>query len=348
MEKVFFTKTITPEKITEIITAAQIQDIVKKNDLCAVKTHFGEKGNTGYIKPELIKPVVEKIKKLGALPFLTDANTIYVGQRADSVRHMLTAYEHNFDYKNIKCPVIIADGLLGNSYVDVEVNLKHSKVVQIANAIHYSNSIVCVTHVKGHMAFGLAGSIKNIGMGCAARPGKYKLHCTVKPLVNSEKCTGCGICVKDCPGNALTLKDKNQKIEFNKDKCIGCGECVASCSQHVFRLYWNEEAVILCEKTAEFCLGVLKNKKAIFVNIINNVTKNCDCIGKSEKPEIADIGIVVSTDIVAADQASADLLNKAFGSDFYKHIWPGLDWQAQLVYAEKIGLGSRKYELVEL
>ena len=348
MEKVYFTKAITPESVLEIINKAKIQDVVSKNDLCAIKTHFGEKNNKGYIKPELIKPIIKKIKQLGAHPFITDANTIYVGERSASVRHMMMAYEHKFNPESVKCPVIIADGLVGNSYENVEVNLKHFKKVEIAEAIYNAGSIVCVTHVKGHLAFGMGGAIKNIGMGCAARTGKFKLHSTVEPKVNADKCTSCGICVKNCPGGALTLTSKTAKISFDPKKCIGCGECVVSCKWRVFDLQWNEAAVNLCEKTVEYAAGALKNKKALYVNIVNYVTKNCDCMSTNETPLIDNVGIFASTDIVAVDQASVDAANKHYGSDVFKHLWPKLDYEVQLDYAEKLGLGSRKYELEEI
>ncbi|OGS21769.1 MAG: hypothetical protein A2252_06475 [Elusimicrobia bacterium RIFOXYA2_FULL_39_19] len=348
MSNVYFTAKITPESVKELIDKAGIEKSIKEHDLCAVKMHFGEKNNTGYVKPELVKPVTKRLKQLGAHAFLTDANTIYTGQRSNAVNHLMLAYEHKFNPESMKCPVIIADGPAGNSYASVEVNLKHFKKTEIAHAVFSAHSLVCITHVKGHMGFGLGGAIKNIGMGCAARTGKFKLHSTVVPVVDTNTCVSCGRCIKNCPAGALTLKDKHSKIVMDTNKCIGCGECVAACNKNVFELQWNEETVNLQEKTVEYCSGALKDKRSFYISFLNRITKNCDCMGKDEPNLLDDIGIIASDDIVAIDQSSADLTNKAYGSDLFRHIWPSIDYTIQLSYAEKIGLGSRKYYLINI
>ncbi|MDO8734717.1 MAG: DUF362 domain-containing protein [Elusimicrobiota bacterium] len=127
MSKVYFTKTFSKDTVINLAEKSGINLLISKNELVAIKIHFGEKGNLGYIKPEYVKPIVEIVKSLGGKPFLTDANTIYKGSRANAVDHLNIAIEHGFGICG--CPIIIADGLRGNSYMEVDVNLKHFKSV---------------------------------------------------------------------------------------------------------------------------------------------------------------------------------------------------------------------------
>ena len=275
-------------------------NIVKEHTFAAIKIHFGEEGNTGFIRPEYVKPVADTIAARGSYPFMTDANTIYIGQRADAVHHALVADKHGFNVANCGCPVIIADGLRGNSGVTVDVNLKHFKNVIIANAVHYSDAVMLMSHFKGHEITGFGGAVKNAGMGCATRAGKYAMHDKLYPSAAVSKCEGCGSCVKWCPQGALTLKAK--KINLDQAKCVGCGECILSCRFGVFHIPWDEKAASAQEKIAEYAYGTLKNKPHFCVNFVNFITKFCDCYPTKEKPLMEDIGIFAGEDPVAVDQ----------------------------------------------
>jgi hypothetical protein len=203
-------------------------NFIKENSFVALKIHFGEIGNTAYLKPENVKPLIDKVRSFKALPFLTDANTLYKGTRSDAVNHLLTAYKHGYDFKDIGVPVIIADGLTGKESIQVAVNLKHFKEVKIAASAYHADSLIVLTHFKGHELTGFGGSLKNVGMGLGSRAGKQMMHADVRPEVNKEKCTACGCCVKWCPTSAIKMADK--KAEIDTSKCIGCGECIASCN----------------------------------------------------------------------------------------------------------------------
>ncbi|MFH1541261.1 MAG: DUF362 domain-containing protein [Elusimicrobiota bacterium] len=351
MSNVYFSKIFSKDTIVKLAEKSGINSLISKNDFVAIKIHFGEKENLGYIKPEYVKPVVEIIKSLGGKPFLTDANTIYKGSRANAVDHLNTAISHGFG--QCGCPIIIADGLRGNSYVEVDVNLKHFKKVKIARDIYYADKFIFLTHFKGHEISGFGGAIKNVGMGCGARSGKYEMHNAIKPNTISEKCIGCSDCIKWCPSNALQLS--NKKIIINKGICVGCGECMLSCEQYAIKIPWDESTKNAQEKIVEYAVGILKNlhnsetgKKAIYINFLNYITKFCDCYQTKENPLIEDVGILASCDPVAIDTASVKLINKKFGSDLFKKIFPEIDWSVQLEYAEKLGLGEKKYQLVEI
>ncbi len=347
MNKVFYAKKITPESVAKVFDVVGAETVVKENHLTAIKIHFGEEGNLGYIKPHFVKPVSEKIKSFGAKPFLTDANTIYIGSRSNAIDHTTVALRHGFTVENTGAPVIISDGLRGNAGVEVEVNLKHFKNVSVSNAVHYADSIVFMTHFKGHEITGFGGALKNMGMGCATREGKYRQHNSVAPKLNIDNCCGCGVCVRWCPSGALNLKS-DRYISFSEDKCVGCGECILSCPSEVFKIPWNNATSDVQEKMVEYAVGAVRNKGCVYINFLNFITKHCDCWETREKPYFDELGVMASLDPVAIDAASLDMVNIAHGGDFFRYIFPSIDWNVQLDYAREIGLGARKYELVAI
>ncbi|MFQ3675159.1 MAG: DUF362 domain-containing protein [Endomicrobiia bacterium] len=155
MQKIYFVKTVSKESLEKLLSHIDFS-FVEKKDFVALKTHFGEEGNTEYIKPDLFKPLIKKLLSLKCKPFFTDTNTIYSGKRDNAIDHLRLAQQHNFGIEKTGIPLIIADGLKGNDYVEVEINKKYFKKVKVASYIYYSNSLICLTHFKGHMMFGLS------------------------------------------------------------------------------------------------------------------------------------------------------------------------------------------------
>jgi len=351
-----------PQKLGRLVKKAGIKKILSKEDLTAVKIHFGEQGNTSFIRPVYIRQIIQTIRETKATPFLTDANTLYVGSRSNALSHIKTAVENGFSYSSMDgAPVIIADGLLGKSETRVQVDLKHCSSVYIGSEIIQADGLVSVAHFKGHELAGFGGTLKNLGMGCASRRGKLDQHSNVSPRIKRKTCIGCGQCAEHCPGQAITLKEK--KAYINKALCIGCGECIVRCPTKSININWNQTVPVFLEKMMEYTLGVLKNKqnKALFINFITDIAPKCDCLPYSESPIVSDIGVVVSTDPVAIDQASADLVNNQRalpgsvltcnfdpGQDKFKGLYPSVDWEHQLDYAKKIGLGTREYTLKKI
>ncbi len=169
--EVFFLPWNEKDMFSEWIKHIGAVNHISEHQYAALKLHFGEAGNTGFIKPEFVRQIVKIIKTRKAWPFLTDASTIYVGERSDAVHHTVVAANHGFTLGKCSCPIIIADGLRGNAEVEVEVNLKHFKEVSIANAVYYADALIFLSHFKGHEICGFGGAIKNIGMSCSTRTG---------------------------------------------------------------------------------------------------------------------------------------------------------------------------------
>ncbi|MDD2714339.1 MAG: DUF362 domain-containing protein [Candidatus Wallbacteria bacterium] len=317
-------------------------------DFIAVKIHFGEKGNQGHIKAETAGVLCRHLKKK-ARPFLTDTNTLYRGERDNAWNHLMIASEHGFSIENCGVPVIISDGLRGQSQVEVEVKgeAQFVKKTFIASDISLCDGIVGLSHMTGHLLTGFGSTIKNLGMGCAGRGGKLNQHSDVKPAVKKETCVKCGQCLKWCPANAISLSDK---AVIDKNKCYGCGECFAVCPVGAIKHSWQQSSDGLQKRMAEHALAALTGReaKSSYFNFLTHFTKDCDCMGGSEEPLIKDIGILFSTDPVAVDRAAFDLVEAQEGSGFIKKLWPENDSCIQMQHAEKLGLGTQEYELVKV
>lgn len=352
-------------KLMRLFDAVGASDIIADGDLTAVKIHFGERGGDGFIRPIFVRPIVDKIKEAGGKPFLTDTNTLYSGSRKNSVDHLNTAYEHGFTPLVTGAPILIADGIKSDNFGEVELGLKHFKFARIASDIVNADAMVVMSHFKGHEMAGFGGSIKNIAMGCAPAIGKRDQHST-RPKVGNEKCIGCEACIKVCPESAI--ENIEGKAFIHKEKCIGCGECITVCPVQAIALdQWGSEARDFIEKMAEYAYGAVKGKKGktVYFNFLMDITPDCDCVPWSDAPIVPDIGILASTDPVAIDKASLDLVNRESalkhsmlhdrtgddcecGEDHFKAMRNGTYGELQISYGESIGLGSSDYELIKL
>jgi len=349
------------DKVAMLLTKLNIKDKLISGQLVAIKIHFGEKGNLSYIRPNFARVVVDELKKLGTKPFLTDCNTLYRGTRSDSVNHIITAIENGFDYAVTNAPIIIGDGLTGNFAEKIEVNLENFKKVSIGGEIARADAMIVMSHFKGHELTGFGGALKNLGMGCASREGKLAQHSNIAPSVKKKNCVGCGLCVKWCSHGAITMV--GDKAEIMEKSCVGCAECILVCPKGAIIINWNEQVPVLQKKMVEYAYGAIKNKqeRVFFINFLTQISPACDCYGHNDYPITNDVGILASTDPVAIDKASMDLVNAQEGNtnsslksgheengDKFRGVYPEIDWEPQLIYAEKIGLGTRNYNLISI
>jgi len=348
-------------KIGRLMREAGLPGLLAPGDLVAVKVHFGEKGNHTFVRPIFVRRVVDEIKECGALPFLTDSSTLYPGERKEAVSALACAIENGFAFSVVGAPLIMSDGLRGHTAVDVPIDGELLQTVSIGAEIVEAHALVAVSHFKCHELTGFGGTLKNLGMGCASRTGKMQQHSTVGPKVAQRFCNGCTACLKSCAHAAISIIEG--KAEIDPALCVGCSRCITACLQKAINIQWNESASLVMKKMAEYAKGAVagKEQKTLYLNFITQVSPACDCYGHADAPIVNDIGICASTDPVALDQACADLVNNARGNqdtalasghepggDKFRGVHPEIDWEVQLEHGEKIGLGSRVYELVRL
>ena len=364
--KVFFTDMRTKpgnnmlDKLGHVIEKAGIGKMDLKDKMVALKIHFGEPGNLSYIRPNYVAHIVDRVKKMGGKPFLTDCNTLYYGRRANAVDHLEAAMENGFNRIAVGCDVIIADGLTGADAREIEINQKLVEKAKIGTAIADADVFISINHFKGHEQTGFGGAMKNIGMGCGSRKGKLEMHSASKPKMDQENCVSCGMCIKNCPEKAISYNE-HRKAQIDYEKCIGCGQCVASCHYGAAYAVYDQAAEILNEKIAEYTLAVLKGKQHFHINFMMNISPDCDCWGCNDQAIVPDVGIAASTDPIALDRACVDLVNAApeiekskigdngqlqAGEDKFVHVHPDVHWKDGLLHAEEIGVGSQKYELI--
>jgi uncharacterized protein len=352
-QQVFFIEMMDKEddnavcnKLKNAILKNNLFSFINPKDMVAIKTHFGEEKTTGFVRPNYFKMMGDLIKQRQGLPFLTETQTLYRGRRTNAVQHMELAYEQGFTFDATGLPIIMADGLLGDETIEIDVPGKIYKQVAIASLIVKAQALLLVSHFTGHMLSGFGAALKNLAMGCTSRKGKLIQHSTAQPEIKKKVCTACGECLKWCPVDAISWQDGKAYIE--SQTCIGCGECLAVCRFDAVNYNWSETYVNIQQKIVEHAMGVCETKKekAIYINFLNRISKDCDCMGPT-KIIMPDIGILISTDPVALDAASLDLVEERSGKKL-TDMSHNIPHRVQIEYAHEIGFGNPNYELIEL
>ncbi|SCY21278.1 DUF362 domain-containing protein [Alkaliphilus peptidifermentans] len=298
-----------------------------------IKVHFGEKGNTTFIPAVCYEEIINYLKENEVSPCYIETNVLYRGARTTSTSHIQTARSHGFT----QIPIIIADGEMGTEYNEIEINKEYINSCKIGKGFESFNQYIVMSHFKGHIEAGFGGALKQLSMGFASRGGKLAQHSGISPNVTAEKCIGCDLCVEKCDFDAIYRTDT---AVIDDSKCIGCAGCIAVCPKGAIRNTWGGSNFL--EKLSEYAYGASKNKDIIYITFVHNITKDCDCMGKPMKPIADNIGILASKDPVALDTACLDLVQSNSGEKLFEK------GRVSLYHAEKIGLGTMKYQLVEI
>lgn len=350
------------QKLTRLMKTAGMGDIDFQDKFVAIKLHFGEPGNLAFLRPNWARTVADFVKERGGKPFLTDCNTLYVGGRKNALDHMDSAMLNGFNPMTTGCQIIIADGLKGSDEVEVPVvGGEYVKNAKIGRAVMDADVFISLTHFKGHEEAGFGGCLKNIGMGCGSRAGKMEQHNAGKPHVAQKHCIGCGQCRKICAHGAPIIE--NGKAHIDHDRCVGCGRCIAVCPKDAVRIDWDETTTNLNCKIAEYTKAVVDGRPCFHISLVIDVSPNCDCRPENDMAIVPNVGMFASFDPVALDMACVDAVNaqtplrgsaaddahaKAHVHDHFQRLHPDTNWRSCLEHGEKIGIGTREYELIKI
>jgi len=329
LSKVYLTKDISGEGVLEIFQKIN----TNINGKIAIKVHFGEDGNINYLKPELIRKLATELNAT-----LVETNVLYRGKRRFTEDHLNLAREHGFGFAPL-------DILNSEGEKELAVNLKHFKTISVGSHLDNYDHLIIFSHFKGHAMAGFGGAIKNVAMGLASIPGKMAMHASNIPLFNTNRCTSCKLCLNVCTVDAITL----DPLVIDTDKCIGCGKCIGTCPTGAIQVPWgstpNNE---FNERMVDYVKGISDNYHMVYINVLANISKDCDCDAYAQEPFMEDIGILASTDIVAIEKASLDLINKQHKCEDTFLKVNSTSGNGQIEYAKKLGLGNVEYQLIEL
>jgi uncharacterized Fe-S center protein len=303
-------------------------NIFDQGDSVAVKLHMGEPGNLYFIKPDFTRMICELLRKAGCEPFVFDTPVIYSSPRNSPGGYLRSAAANGYDEQTIGAPVVVS-----NRSVEAEGTLM---TYHIASAPLEADGVLLLTHFKGHIACGVGGAVKNIGMGCMAKETKGEIHTGGEPRYESG-CVQCGICVENCPTSNITLE--NDRPVFGRTWCSGCSNCAIVCPEECItpRVALFDE--LLAEAAA---LAHTRFEKFYAVNVLKNISKLCDCIADSGPIIVEDIGYVCGDDMITVDVASLEAIRKLTGKDdiFAEHNLRG-SWEHIRAAARFLGREAR-------
>jgi len=368
----------TAIKGAQILDRSGWLDTLRPGDIVAVKTHMGEAYNVGYLRPVIVRTLVDVLRERGCRPFVTDTTTMPYHpwiSRTLAMDHLETANRNGFNHASMGCPVVIADGWLGTDDVLVDLQGRGSYLNKqfVARAVADADALLSIAHFKGHPAGGYGGALKNIGVGCASKRGKMNLHGALagdKPVIDASRCPGrkCSwwqTCEDCCPEGAVKVTEKG--LEVDLEACVYCFACANLCVNMagIGAIQRFDFLPALGRRIADSALATMMTKdpgRTFFMNFAIDITPTCDCYGWADTPFVNGIGVLASYDPVAADKACIDLMNQSPGlinseaEDFDAlapgskklNLIKGKDVEHQVYGGLENGLGTTDYAIEEV
>ncbi|MBI5101707.1 MAG: DUF362 domain-containing protein [Nitrospirae bacterium] len=352
-----------PGKLDALLKKVGLMGYFSPDEWVAVKTHFGSEGAHRTVRPIFLRKVVDALKRIGAKPFVTDT------VRIRGLDYLEVANQNGINHLSVGAPVVLADGLYGKDSIMVKAGEILGEIA-VASLIHDVPAMVVCSHVKGHINAGYAGALKNLAMGgvssahrsCGWKCGRGAMHTIGEGELrwDADKCGLCYQCRDICPLDAITFRD--DQLSWDGNICWRCGRCERVCQSDALSMPGDDRRFMSSlAEAAKAVIGTFEADKIIYINFLAEIQPECDCMPMADVPVTQDIGILISQDLVAVEQASIDMLLKAVPLPSSlaeeKKIVAGEDillklhnkpYIIQVEEAQRLGLGSREYELIEI
>lgn len=367
-------------KAKDLFYMAGLDKCIDKDDSVAIKIHTGEWNRTACLRPEFVAAIVEEVKAVGGVPFVTDTTTLtYHLYNSRSTGQLITesGNRHGLNAASTMAPFIVADGFSGED--DLRIELPEANILKetyIGRAIYEADACINLAHAKGHPISAFGGCIKNFGIGAQSKRGKYQTHLAFWgdpadaigfPKVDKKACRGkeCAyakMCEDSCPEEAIKVTPEGVDLDYSK--CALCYSCQVTClftgmTGIGFRDDYFPLAQIAMSDAALGCIKTFKPGKIGYMAYAVDMSPECDCFPWAGTPVAVDLGVFASKDPVAIDTAICDILDKApaypGGRSEELGLKPGEDKlkavnaftpRIQLKAGEKIGMGTMNYDLV--
>jgi uncharacterized Fe-S center protein len=369
-----------PAKAQQLFDHAELGECFDPGDTVAIKCHMGEWNNSAYLRPILVRVIVDKIKEHGGKPFVTDTTTLpyyFYGGRSTADLHLETAARNGFTPQSMGCPIIISDGLYGTD--DIRVDIPDGLLLKesyMAKGIADADAMIVVSHFKGHGSGVYGGSIKNVAIGCSSKRGKIDVHICLHQTVGwnnwsfngnnclGEECPDHVLCDSMCPVGALRIKEDH--AEWDAEACIGC----LGHQRPLFRCdLWGREKfedwrnwfLVAMGDAATGYIRHMGPENVGYLTYAMDIAPACDCVPGSDRPVIPNLGVLASRDMVAIDVAALDMSVQAPGiqgsaAEEKGVMNPGDEKFTAIVGMSQwittntcrlLGSGSMEYDLVE-
>ena len=380
------TETSLVAKMLTVFDAAELDKMIKPNDIVAIKIHCGEWNNTAYLRPVYARALADRVKELGGRPFVCDTTTSTYspwGSRSSELDILLTAERNGYTSATLGCPFICADGFIGTS--DFRVDLPEGyllKEAYVAQAIAAADVLIALTHFKGHAMGVIGGALKNLGIGAQSKRGKLNVHMGGHPnyglgaaanfhpeAFKGKAETPDWEILEDCCPFKLWHINENDELEWEREKCATCLGCFGVMGPRGILDIppINFDAVDVA--IADACLGVEKavgRDKVGYINMAIDVSPRCDCANHADVPIVPHLGVFASNDAVAIDMACVDKARESVGTpgsaaelmeahhpgdrkfEAAAATFHGQSEVASINTGHEIGLGSRDYSLVDV
>lgn len=324
-----------------------------------IKANYSNIGYSKYIRPVLMRAIVEKVKELGGFPSITDTSGFFPKGQVKGDLWLAAAEVMGYSLESLGCDRFLANGYEGDDGEFISTGGSELGGVEVARAIREAACLIVVSQVTAHPQAGMFGAIANVGIECLNNSGKARVYQDLKPGWRKDNCKSCGLCASACQWQALTYTEGI--LSYDETRCSGCGICLIAC-QNKARGLAGEQIAAFQRRVAESAAAIVKtlNKKIIYMNFLMDIVPQYYRFAWADTPFVPDIGILASTDPVAIDTFSMELIKwttgipktaaedagaLAKGVEKFKAL-TGADPEVMLSHGERLGLGSKDYQVL--